>query len=160
MVLNVSVLVLALMLAVMTAAWLTVRATDNGGWTDVFWTFGSGLALVVAALVPAPDAAPWRQAMVAALVALWSLRLGLYITRRVAGGAEDVRYVALKAEWGPRFLPRMAALLLIQAPATALLAISVILAAHTPDPALRLRDLLGAAILVLAIAGEASPTAR
>ena len=146
--------VLAAMAAVMTAAWLTVRATGDGGWTDVFWTFGTGATCALAALVPAQDAAVWRQAAVAALVAIWALRLGVYIARRVARGPEDVRYRELRKEWGERFGGRMFLLLIVQAPATALLSLSVILAAQTPDPALRIRDGLGALILLAAILGE------
>ena len=147
-------IVCAGMAVVMAAAWLTVRATDNGGWTDVFWTYGTGAALALAALAPNAGAAPWRQAMIATLVAVWSLRLGAYIALRVAQGAEDARYVALKREWRGRFLLNMAGLLVVQAPATALLSLSVILAARVPEAGLRAQDVLGALVLALAIVGE------
>lgn len=153
-------LVLLVMLAVMVAAWLTVRATDDGGWTDVFWTYGTGAALVLAALTPTAGAVFWRQALIAGLAAVWSLRLGTYVALRVAHGPEDVRYVALKQQWGRRFPLHMAGLLIVQAPATALLSVSVLFAARAPDPALRVQDGLGALILACAIGGEALADAQ
>ena len=149
--------VLAIMLAAMSAGWLTVRATDNGGWTDVFWTFGTGATLALAALTPQAvggHASGWRHLLVAVLVAAWSLRLGIYIAIRVAKGAEDVRYTALKAEWRGSFMMKMFFLLIAQAPITALLSISVLYAARVPSSDLRLQDILGAAVLVIAILGE------
>ena len=56
--------VLAVMLVVMTAAWVTVLKTDNAGWTDVFWTFGTGASGVIAALSPwAGNRVPFPRAM-------------------------------------------------------------------------------------------------
>lgn len=144
--------VLAAMTVVMTASWLVQRAVGNAGWTDVFWTFGSGLTLAAAALWPLEGASA-RQVLVAALVFAWSLRLGLYVARRVAAHPEDARYAHFRKEWGEKFQSRMLTLSLPQAPATALLAVSVALAAHRPGP-LGAQDALGVAILILAIAGE------
>src|SRR4051794_22885985 len=94
--------VLVFMTAVMFSAWAYGLANENGGWTDVFWVLGTGVALVGAALVPLHvNAAPQpRQWLVAALVALWALRLGVYVTQRVAFHAEDPRYAKYREDWG------------------------------------------------------------
>jgi steroid 5-alpha reductase family enzyme len=164
--------VLAAMSVIMLAGWSFQRAANNGGWTDVFWTYGTGATIALAALVPfggrsGPDA---RQVLVAALVGLWALRLGTYVARRVAGGPEDSRYAGLRADWGQAFQRRMFLLLIVQAPATALLGVSVLLAARAsetpfgpplgpPDgPALGLRDVIGAAVLLGAIHGQVCDT--
>ncbi len=148
--------VLAVMAVVMIVGWATQRALNNGGWTDVFWTYGTGATCALAALVPfAGRGAPtWRQGLVAALVAIWALRLGAYIAVRVARGPEDARYAELRKEWGDAFQRNMFGVLIIQAPATALLSISVLLAARDPHPALRVADIVGALILAGSIAGE------
>ncbi|MET3665835.1 DUF1295 domain-containing protein [Caulobacter sp. 1776] len=148
-------LAFGLMTLVMGLAWVCVLRTGNGGWTDVFWTFGTGACGVLAVLTPwsgAPDA---RRGLVAALVAIWSLRLGAYVALRVARGAEDVRYQTLKSQWGERFKPRMLALALVQAPVSALLCLSITSAAARPGPGLRAVDLFGGAIALFAIGGEA-----
>ncbi len=144
------------MTVVMIAGWTYQRAVRNGGWTDVFWTYGTGATCALAALVPfggasAPD---WRQALVATLIAIWALRLGSYVMLRVARGPEDVRYVEFRRDWGAAFQRRMFGFLLTQAPASALLGISVLLAARNPEPGLRVADMVGASMLAVAILGE------
>src|ERR1700761_3137295 len=94
-----------------------------------------------------------RQMLVAALVAVWSLRLGAYVAMRVAKGAEDVRYAQLRREWRGAFQGRMIGLMLVQAPATTLLAVSILFAAREPE-GFRYADMLGVLILVAAILGE------
>ena len=147
--------VLVFMSLVMAVAWAYVRHTGNGGWTDVFWTFGTGLAGVATALAPGSDPAtsPYRQLLVAVLVALWSLRLGTYIFTRVSRGAEDARYVQLNKEWGG-FGAKAFGFLQIQAPATTLLCSAIYLAAAKPSPGLAAFDVAGLAILAVAVVGE------
>ncbi len=143
------------MAAVMSTGWVVQLGTRNGGWVDVFWTFGTGAALVIVALWPEPVASSGRQILVAILVAIWSLRLGSYIALRVAGDAhEDRRYASLRTEWGGDFSRNMFVLCIVQAPAAALLSLSIFIASHGGDAELGLRDALGAAILVVGIAGE------
>jgi len=146
---------LILMLAVMTCAWATVVRTGNAGWTDVFWTFGTGATGVVVALSPWSGPASQRQMLVAALVAIWAIRLGSYIAIRVARTPEeDARYKLLKAEWGDDFRKRLFGLAIVQAPATTLLSVSIAAAALRPGAGLTLADGIGAAILAVAILGE------
>ena len=154
MFLTLDLYVLVFMTAVMVVAWAFGLRVKNGGWTDVFWTFGTGIALAGAALFPmAGDGMPQpRQWLIAALAGLWALRLGGYLTPRVAAH-EDPRYAKFRADWGRDYARNMLFVTLPQAPATALLALSVIPAAHAPGP-LALRDVLGVAILVSAILGE------
>ena len=147
-------IVLAVMLVVMTAAWATVLKTDNAGWTDVFWTFGTGVSGVIAALSPWAGAPSSRQVLVAALVAIWAIRLGTYIAVRVAQTGEDSRYAMLKEEWGPHFARNLFGLAIVQAPATTLLCASIAAAALRPGEGLMVTDFIGAAILAVAILGE------
>ncbi|MET0275077.1 MAG: DUF1295 domain-containing protein [Phenylobacterium sp.] len=152
-------LVLAFMTAVMLAAWAYGLRVRNGGWTDVFWTFGSGAALAGAALLHDLPSSP-RQWLVAGLVALWSIRLGSYLAVRVAGHPEDPRYARFREDFGADYRRRMLGVTLAQAPATALLAVSVLVAAGRPEPGLDLRDAAGVALLVIALAGEALADAQ
>ena len=144
------------MLAVMAGGWALQRATANGGWTDVAWTYGTGATCAAAAVISfgGADGPAWRQAMVAVMVGLWSLRLGTYVALRVSRGAEDARYALLRREWGARFQARVFGLAIAQAPVSALLAASVLLAAHEPTTTLRLADALGVAVLLGAVLGE------
>lgn len=147
--------ILAGMGVVMLTAWAVQMGTRNGGWVDAFWSFGTGAACVAAALWPADAVSPERQWIVAGLAAFWSLRLGVYIAQRVAKDAhEDRRYAGLRREWGGNFQRNMVALCLVQAPAGALLSLSILPAAHAGSPELGLRDALAVLVIVVAIIGE------
>lgn len=144
------------LVVVMSAAWLVQRRTGQGGWADVFWSFGLGAAGVGVALVPVGEAVPSaRQWLVAALIGLWGLRLGLHIARRtVSATAEDARYARLRLEWRENFQARMFGFLMLQAGAAAFLALSVLLAARNPTPGLTLQDAFATLIFACALLGE------
>ena len=143
------------LLAIMSLAWLVQRRTGNSGWIDVAWSLGTGLAGITFALAPLDGATLGpRQFTVAGLVAAWSLRLGLHIARRSAAGIDDPRYAALRDEWGAAFALRLYLFLMIQAVVALGLAATIGLAARNPAP-IGLSDLAGAAVLILAILGEA-----
>ncbi|PZQ56886.1 MAG: hypothetical protein DI570_20325 [Phenylobacterium zucineum] len=146
--------VLLAMLAVMLAAWAFGLAVKNGGWTDVFWSFGTGLILAGAAFVATgADTSQARRLIVAAFMLVWGLRLGLYLAPRVAGHPEDARYAEFRRT-AKNYPLTMLWVSLPQAPASALLALSVVTAAKRPTPDLDLRDALAVAVFVLAITGE------
>lgn len=155
MVLFLTLAVLGLMLVVMVVAWAFGLYARNGGWTDVFWSGGSGVALAAAALWPWHGAPPsTRQWLVAGMVTLWALRLFAYLAPRVASHPEDPRYAKFRKDFGRAYPIRMLWVTLPQAAATALLGLSVLVAAHRPGAGLELRDGLGVALFLLAIAGE------
>ncbi|WP_296595187.1 DUF1295 domain-containing protein [Phenylobacterium sp.] len=146
--------VLLAMLVVMVAAWAFGLAVKNGGWTDVFWSFGTGILLAAAAwIATGTDASQARRLLIAAFMLAWGLRLGLYLAPRVAGHPEDARYAAFR-KTAKNYPLMMLWVSLPQAPATALLALSVVAAAQRPTPELDLRDALAAALYLLALAGE------
>ncbi len=142
------------LLAAMSLAWLAQYRTGNCGWVDVAWSFGTGLAGITLALAPLDGHTPdWRQWAVAALIAAWSLRLGLHIAARAAQGIDDPRYAALRVEWAAAFQWRLAVFLLIQASVALGLAASMALAARNPQGGGPL-DILGIAVLIIGITGE------
>jgi steroid 5-alpha reductase family enzyme len=140
--------------AIMAGAWGLQRATGNSGWVDVVWSFGLGVAGLILALLPGIGAPSGRQLLVAALVAVWSIRLGLHIAQRSRHGPEDARYAALRREWGPNFQFRLFWFLQIQAAAAAVLGLSILLAAHNPAPWPRGLDLAAIAVMIVAVVGE------
>src|SRR3569833_3625803 len=149
--------ILVAMLAVMAAAWACQALARDTGWVDVFWTFGSGMAGAAAALWPLES---WerpgpRALLVAAMAVLWSLRLGGYIALRVAGSHdEDARYTALRAQWGKTYNARLFGFVLIQAPVSAILALTIALAARAPETGLGVRDFAAVAVWLIAGGGE------
>lgn len=145
------------MVLVMNAAWAYQRAAGDSGWIDVFWTFGTGAVGAIAALLPfAGETGPTtRQTLVAAIVVLWSLRLGSYIALRVAGSQhEDARYRHFRDVWSGHYQRTLYLFVMPQAAVTALLCVSIQTAAQRPVNGLDWRDIAGAAILLIAIVGE------
>jgi len=139
----------------MAGAWVLQRAARNAGWVDVVWTFATGAGGVVYALAPTGDHMPAPRALLAAvLVAIWSGRLGLHLAVRAAASAEDARYAQFRQEWGRAFEPRLFIFLQIQAMASALLTLSVLVAARNPAPGPRVTDFAAATVLGVAILGE------
>lgn len=149
------------LVVVMLVGWAVQNRLSAPAWSDVFWTFGVGVAGVCAALVALPHLPSplGRRLAMAGLCGLWSLRLGLHIATRTARGGEDARYVQMREQEGPRFARAMLGFMLIQAPVGAILALAVFVAAHGPEP-LGWRDAAAAAILALAIGGEALADAQ
>ena len=141
---------IAVSLAVLMAgAWVVQQRTGNSGWVDTIWTFSLGLVGAGSALWPVAGAAPnARQWLVAALVAIWSLRLGMHIAIRTAGISDDPRYAAFAKEWGADSPRRMFIFLQNQALGSIPLAFAIFVAARFPADVLRPQDYLGALILL------------
>jgi steroid 5-alpha reductase family enzyme len=145
----------------MAGAWLVQQRTGNSGWVDTIWTFSLGLVGAGSALWPIAGAAPnARQWLVAALVAIWSLRLGLHIAVRTSGISDDPRYAAFASEWGVDSPRKMFLFLQNQGFGSIPLVFAIFVAARFPDHALRVQDMLGALILLAGLAGEALADAQ
>ena len=142
--------------AIMAGAWIVQQRTRNSGWVDVSWTFGIGCVAAVAALIPL-DAEPIsaRQFLVAILVGIWALRLGGQLAVRTAAMDDDPRYAELARKWGEGAPRRMFGFLQMQVLVSLPLLLTILVAAHRPGESLLLSDFLGAAILAIAIGGEA-----
>ena len=94
-------LVLAALLSLaMGGAWLFESRTGKSGWIDVTWSAAVGAVGVVAALLPVGWRRVGRQVLVAALVAVWSVRLVLHLARRTLKHGVDPRYQALRQRMG------------------------------------------------------------
>jgi steroid 5-alpha reductase family enzyme len=81
------------------AMWAISYRLKNYGFLDVTWTLGVGLLALVDGL--ALNGSPVRRAAITTVGLLWSLRLGLFILRRVLKHhpVEDKRYRSLRDRW-------------------------------------------------------------
>jgi steroid 5-alpha reductase family enzyme len=147
---------IALSLSILMAlAWVVQQRSGNSGWVDTIWTFTVGLVGAASAVFPLDGAAPnARQWLVAALVLIWSLRLGVHIAIRTASITDDPRYAAFASEWGANAPRRMFFFLQNQAFGSIPLVFAVFVAARFPESAWRWQDGLGVLILIVGIAGE------
>ncbi len=148
------------LVALFALVYLLARRLDNYGVVDIAWSYALGAVAVAYALL-APGW-PVRRALIAALAALWSLRLGTHLLLRVARlhPEEDSRYDALRRSWVYGFDLKMAGFFLLQALSVAALSVPFFLACRNPAPGLRPLELAGAALWLVALSGEALADAQ
>ena len=147
--------ILALLCAIMTIAWIIQQQTGNSGWVDTAWTFGLGLVGAVAALTPLADATGQpRQLIVAVFAAIWAARLGIHIATRTAKIVDDPRYAKLIEGWGANARREMFWLLQKQAVVSIPLGMAMFLAAHNPGSGMTLLDFAAVAVMATAVLGE------
>jgi steroid 5-alpha reductase family enzyme len=89
-----------LAVGLMTAVWLLSLARKDASVIDPFW--GLGFLLVAVASCLLNGCVP-RTSLLLILVALWSLRLALYLFWRNWGHGEDRRYVKMREKRGRSF---------------------------------------------------------
>lgn len=133
--------------------WLA-RRIDNYGIVDIAWAYAfTGIALFYAVAAGGWGA---RRAMIAGLVAGWSLRLGTHLYRRVMGHhpEEDSRYRQLRVDWARDFGPRMFRFFQLQALSIVVLATPFLLAARHPAPGFHALEILGMALWLTGWLGE------
>jgi len=99
--LQIYLLTLAAMLIFATGAWIYSVWRHNVGVVDSLWSLFFLLASVIFAS-SASDLSN-RGLLLIALVAIWSLRLSIYIAWRNHGRPEDYRYQTIRANNEPRF---------------------------------------------------------
>ena len=150
------VIAVVVLVVIMALLWLRQRQTGNAGTVDIAWSFGTGLAGVWLALAPIVGASSntSRQTLVALMAAVWAIRLGSHIWRRVVSEEEDGRYRELRESWGDNLQRRLFWFFQMQAVAAVLFAVPIFVAARNPDPVLGWTDYLGLVIWIVALGGE------
>ncbi len=143
----------AVMALAMTGVWWFSRRRDNAGYVDVAWAAGVGL-LAVGFAASATDAPLGRRLLVAALGAMWGVRLAWHLWKRVGGEREDGRYRDLRQRWGERQWFYMFLFFQAQAIWAVLFAAPMLGAAASTRPFPAWTDALGVAVWLFAVIGE------
>jgi steroid 5-alpha reductase family enzyme len=132
---------------------VSARKSDLG-LVDLGWALAVGLSgLLYALLLEAGD--PMRRAVVAAMGAVWSLRLAAHLfLHRIRGRVEDARYRSLRRHWGPRARYYAPALFALEAPLAVVFSVPLLAAMLHPAPFPTGWDLAGLGVWLVAIAGE------
>jgi steroid 5-alpha reductase family enzyme len=133
--------------------WLLSSFKRNVSIVDSLWSL---LLLIAAATyaVAAPRLMP-RAIGVLVLVAIWALRLSIYITRRNWGGGEDRRYQAIRARNQPQFALKSLYLVFGLQAVLAWIVSLPLYAAITSDSPLGILDLAGCCLWLLGFCFEA-----
>ena len=140
--------------------YLVARALDNYGIVDVAWAYAFGALATFYAMA----GAGWgvRRALLATLVALWSLRLGTHLLVRVASHhpVEDSRYGQLRRDWAAVFHPKMFGFFQLQAVSVVGLGLGFSFSVQNDAPRLLPLEIAGAVLWLLALTGESVADAQ
>jgi len=136
------------------------RRMDNYGIVDIVWSYSFG-ALALWYAFTAPGWPPRRWA-IAALVILWSGRLGTHLYRRVMSHhpEEDSRYREMRNRWSGRFAGKMFVFYQQQAFSVVVLGLPFLLIARNSSTAFHALEWIGASLWLVALIGEATADAQ
>jgi len=87
-------------IAMMTILWIISIAIKNVSIVDLFWGFGFVVATAVYFLNT--DGVVGRKILILSMVAIWGLRLSIYLAWRNHGKGEDFRYKKFRSDYGER----------------------------------------------------------
>ncbi|MBN2524555.1 MAG: DUF1295 domain-containing protein [Bacteroidales bacterium] len=148
-------LALAGILSMMTILWLISIKIRNVSIVDLFWGFGFVVAGAIYFL--STEGFEIRKILVMIMVAIWGLRLSIYLAWRNAGKGEDFRYSKFRKDYGEHrywwfsffqtFLLQGILMWLISAP--------LLGAQFYPDDSLGVLDFIGIAIWLIGFVFEA-----
>jgi steroid 5-alpha reductase family enzyme len=143
----------------MLVLWLIHLRTGNAAIVDAGWA--GGLA-ILGALYAALGGGYWvRSALLAAMSAIWGLRLAIYLlTTRVIGHPEEGRYQELRRQWKTNIPAKFLAFFEFQALLDVVLALPFLLAARNPQPGISALEWIAVALWIVAMAGEAAADAQ
>jgi steroid 5-alpha reductase family enzyme len=136
------------------------RWMDNYGIVDIAWSY----AFAALATFYALAGSGWwpRRALIAALVIIWSLRLGTHLYRRVMSHhpVEDTRYQELRQSWSANFSSKMAWFFQSQAASVVVLGLPFFLSVRNPARSFHPLEFAATALWLLAVLGEAIADAQ
>ncbi len=140
--------------------YLLARRIDNYGIVDFAWSYA--FAALAAFYALAGTGWPVRRALLAAMVSVWSLRLGTHLAIRVGKHhpTEDARYATLRRDWAGNFTAKMFGFFQLQALSVVLLGIAFLVSTANAMPRLHSLELAAAMLWLLAITGEAIADAQ
>jgi steroid 5-alpha reductase family enzyme len=145
---------MAIVAAMMLVLWVIHLLIRNAAIVDVGWAAGLAiLAIFYAVAGPGYHARKWA---IASMAGFWGLRLAAYLLfARVLGRAEEGRYVQLRSEWKTNLPLRFLFFFEFQALLDVVLSLPFLLACMDTRIPLGILEKTGAAIWLIAMAGEA-----
>ncbi len=151
---------LAIPVVMMAAVWALARLLNNAGIVDIFWSYG--FIPVAAACAVLGNGSLWRTTLLVFMVTVWAGRLGTYLVIRVAKHhpEEDGRYAALRTHFPNHTWAMFFGFFQAQAVLIALLSVPFVLVFINPAGGIGVFEMAGAALWLLAIAGEALADAQ
>lgn len=139
---------------IMIIIWIWAYRIKNAGVVDIFWAFNFFVIAVILWIFTGAD--PLRKGVVCGLLALWSLRLGVYLLVRVGShlDEEEGRYKQLRQEWAPNVNFKFFVFFQMQALSNVFLATPFFIILLNTAKGLNGLEWTGAALWLCSIIGE------
>ena len=140
--------------ALMLVIWWLALRINNLGIVDIAWSYAFAPVAIYFAATTQGDLT--RRWLIAAMVTLWSVRLGTHLYFRVMGHhpKEDTRYAEMRVKWGESLKLQVLLFFQLQAILIALLSVPFLIACLNSRPGISLIEWLGVAIWLIAVVGE------
>jgi steroid 5-alpha reductase family enzyme len=138
----------------MAGVWLVSLRIANFGIVDIAWSLTfAPIVVFFSFTAPGFETRRW---LIATMVAIWSLRLGIHVAVRVlrAHPKEDPRYTEFREKWQKNLKLNFFVFFQIQALSVVALALPFLIIGFNADPRLNIFEQLGAALWLIAVAGE------
>ncbi len=141
-----------LVFLIMTALWLLGIRNKNFSYVNVGWSANFAvLALLYATLADGWETRKW---IIAAMYALWSVRLAGHLAKRIFGQPEEGRYVELRQRWAANLNAKFFGFFQLQALLNVVLTLPLLIACINPEPSLHMLEAAGVAIWLVGLIGE------
>jgi steroid 5-alpha reductase family enzyme len=139
---------------IMTIVFIWAFYIKNAGVVDIFWAFN--FFVIAGVIWFLSDGFELRKIIVCSLASLWSLRLGIYLLKRVGShlDIEEGRYQQLRSEWAPHVNTKFFIFFQMQAVSNVFLAIPFFIISINPDPNITILEWIGGGMWLLSIIGE------
>jgi len=146
---------LLVILAMITFLWVVSVILKNASIVDLFWGFGFVVTALVYFLYT--EGFETRKLILMILVAIWGLRLSIYLTWRNAGKGEDFRYQKFRKDYGEHryWWVSFFQVFLLQGLLMWLISAPLLGAQFYPDDSLGILDYIGMTLWIIGFAFEA-----
>jgi steroid 5-alpha reductase family enzyme len=153
--LQIYLLAFAAIMLMMTILWLVSIRIKNVSIVDIFWGFGFVVAGVIYFLFT--EGFETRKILLTIMVAIWGLRLSIYLAWRNIGKAEDFRYQKFRKDFGEDryWWYSFFSVFLLQGVLMWLISAPLLGAQFYPDDSLGILDFIGIAIWTIGFIFEA-----
>ena len=151
---------LAIPAVMMAIVWAAARVLNNAGIVDIFWSYGFIPVAAAGAVLGGGNLA--RSVLLLFMVTVWAARLGTYLLIRVAKHhpEEDGRYAALRTQFPRHTWAMFFGFFEAQAVLIALLSVPFVVVFINPHGGIGFFEIAGAALWLLALAGETAADAQ
>jgi steroid 5-alpha reductase family enzyme len=147
-----------ILFVIFTITWAIQLKTKNATIVDSVWSASFPILCVTYSIMS--DGYLYREIIITTMVLIWGMRLSIYLFVRTLGHPEDVRYTALRNEWGKNQNVFMLRFFYVQAILALFLSLPFIIIIINPITIILPVEFIGMFIWMIAFIGESIADAQ